>query len=517
MSKQKTLVRRERRFEVGDLTGFDAIVSRVGSEDAEYFAELIDFSRAGVKFSLPFFARFDELLKIRFVFKHSNLKYVGTGRVRHIRNVGDKRWLVGCSIDPELTEEVVSFLAKRTNQERRRYHRIDVDGTGELVRQGTIEGCLAHVINISEGGFCLLAEKQQEPGQQVDFRIRNKHGALENIAARVRWQNELDGRFRIGCGYANTEAYEKLIDCLTFQESHGEGDEKISWFVAAVACLAMFLPPICFFLLDSNSPGETQPVLAVSRSAVDEPVSDLAIAPAESRESPFWPTEMPKELPIPAELVTVGSDSEISKEISFLDVPSKALATQQQPDSQPTAEVPVPMEFERLDREQDVKIMANDGRPLPAVETEPDNADEWATTPLFTDPTDQPSTFWMSAVPDLSATETLPVLSDRRPIRRNETAATAPLDLGSVDTSPGTPSSRRDSPPRSRTTLAKPPRSISFQSRQRSNKKAALRTPEHTDTPSFEPDGSSRRRRHDRPPMVPSEVIRKIRMSDPPD
>ena len=252
MSNEKPFVRRERRFEVGDLTGFDAIVSRAGSDESVFFAELIDFSRTGVKFALPFCARFDEMLYILFEFKHSNLKYEGKGRVRHIRNIKDKCWHVGCSIDPPLTEEVISFLAKRTNQERRRYHRIEVDAVGSLVRQGTIEGCEAQIINISEGGFCLLVEKEQDPGQRVDFRIANKLGDEEKIAARVRWQKKIDGGFRIGCGYADSSSYEKLVNCLSFDESAAESEDKISWYVAAAAMLVMFLPPLSYFLFGSK-------------------------------------------------------------------------------------------------------------------------------------------------------------------------------------------------------------------------------------------------------------------------
>ncbi len=282
METESNLRQRERRFEVADLAGFDAIVTRADAEDSQFFAELIDFSRMGVKFSLPFFAKFDEVLDIQFKLKNSDLHYVGQGRVRHIRNIEENRWHVGCSLDPPLPDEVVGFLAKSTDQERRRFQRMDVgQHQGCLRRQGRLEGCEATLLNFSEGGLCLRVAQEHRTGERVDFVIENKAGHEETIAARIRWQSEVEDGFRLGCSFADTLSYQKLAECVAEKKAVA-GGESIKWYVAFAAILVMFIPPLSYVLIGFNAPVARQETVA---AASDDKISN----PHPSNDSPDTP------------------------------------------------------------------------------------------------------------------------------------------------------------------------------------------------------------------------------------
>ncbi|MEM9412013.1 MAG: PilZ domain-containing protein [Planctomycetota bacterium] len=255
MNIKKRFINRERRFEIETMEGFDVVVRRVGTEreDAAFFAEIVDFSRTGMKFNLPFCARFDELLDFELEFQdREDLEYNGRGRVRHLRKIDDQRWQVGCSIEPCLTEEVISYLARCTNQERRRNDRGDIYGEGRIKRQGQMEYDFAQVKNLSRGGFCLVVEQGYEVGERIDFVTEDSDDQEIKVAARIRWQEKLGEFFEIGCGFADTDSYDQLIECFGEEEEEVETD-RVNWLVVSAALLALIFPTLSYFLLASSS------------------------------------------------------------------------------------------------------------------------------------------------------------------------------------------------------------------------------------------------------------------------
>ena len=252
-TNNNSFVNREKRFEVTDKRSFDTLVSRAGAEDSLFYGELIDFSRNGMKLNVPFFARFDEILKVRFTFKSTDLAYAGNLRVRHLRNVDENSWQVGCSCDPPLPEEVISYFAAQNHQERRNNNRQDVKGIGFVRRQGSVETCDAEILNISEGGFCLSVSESYEVGERIDFTVFNSEGNQEAVEGRVRWQQENDNVYQIGCSFAASESYPNLMTCLSPAEDEMHESESFPTHLLAAAMLAMILPSIMYFFLHLNN------------------------------------------------------------------------------------------------------------------------------------------------------------------------------------------------------------------------------------------------------------------------
>lgn len=255
MQQEQSFINREKRFEIIDKAGFDTIVSRAGSEDGLFYAELIDFSRSGMKLNVPFFARFDEILKIHFDFKNCDFSYSGNLRVRHIRTIDENTWQVGCSSDPPLPEDLVSHFAEQNEQERRRFRRIDADGEGLLRREGSVATCEAQVINVSEGGFCLEIPRSHDIGERVDLSFPELDQE-ETIGGRVRWQKAVQGGFRVGCSFTNAESYDAIKKCVVMESGQQEPLDSFSPWLIAAALLAMLLPSLTYFLVHHGTSAE---------------------------------------------------------------------------------------------------------------------------------------------------------------------------------------------------------------------------------------------------------------------
>lgn len=395
LSIDDTFVQREKRFEVNELVGFDAIVSRAGDDQSLYYANLIDFSRTGGKFELPFCARFDELLKIKFDLKESDLKYSGDCRVRHMRNVGENRWHVGCSLDPPIPEDVIAHLAKRTNQERRRHPRFDIFGEGKLRRQGTQETCEAVIRNISRGGFCLMVPNEHPVGENVDFVVAENDASdteLEsgsqapeklNIGARIRWQSHTSDGFMLGCSFVDAASYSKLVDCLTDNED--QKIDKTSWLVVTAAVASLLFPIISSFLASHkkpNQPNINKPVVQVESKFEQDANADVVKSKPQNNDTIDDNGSEPLVSPDAVETVTTDVKASLSNdELAMVE----------------KTESPVPSEKQLVDNranqpEQSTKKETIDTKSVtrPEFESEPETVPEFTKDGIPTVLTKQP-------------------------------------------------------------------------------------------------------------------------------
>ena len=289
VSEQKDFVNREKRFEVNEMVGFDAIISRAGADESKFYADLIDFSRTGMKLNVPFCTRFNEVLLLNMEFSEELHEYIGRCRVRHIRSLDDSQWQVGCSIDPPLPTSLIEHLAKSTNQERRKYSRITLNNEVEVRRQGNVDSVFARITNMSKGGFCLLAESSLEVGEKIDLVAQSRNGEDRSFAAKIRWKTEAYDGSEVGCSFVEASAYQEMVECfgVKFEEAR-----KLSWLdpewevpawgIVAAAFFALVLPAFTFFLLNTSDHHANTAVASNSQTQV-ETVSELddqiAIAP----------------------------------------------------------------------------------------------------------------------------------------------------------------------------------------------------------------------------------------------
>jgi hypothetical protein len=256
MEPERDFVRREERFCVADLQDIQVVVRRMDVEDSkEFYADLIDFSRKGVKLKMTFCVQFEEHLMIRFEFANSDLTYEGVACVRHMRSDAEQTWQVGCSIEPLVPDEIINYLATASGKERRRYPRKTLALDGAVLRQGNLDGSTAELQNFSDGGFCIQVPRSYEIGERIKLRLQNIDGYPETIAARIRWQSEIDDGYRIGCSFADSEGFEKLLLCVpeTVLPEGLSREDQVRWYVVAATLLALFLPPLVSLFLQNGS------------------------------------------------------------------------------------------------------------------------------------------------------------------------------------------------------------------------------------------------------------------------
>ncbi len=249
-NNQKLYLEREHRFSVVDLKNISVSVQRSeenGGEECS--ADLLDFSRKGVKLLLPISVRFEETVKLDFKFQNSEITYSGLAQIRHIRSDENQGWQVGCSVQPSIADEVISFLASSSGKERRRHPRIPVSGQGTLQRQGETEATKVKLQNISEGGFCLSVPNHHNVGERVKLEILNWEDELQVIDSEIRWQvSTLLGYF-VGCSFTEVDGFEKIANCVVETRPRSS---SINRFVMALAIVTMLLPSMVYLMTYSN-------------------------------------------------------------------------------------------------------------------------------------------------------------------------------------------------------------------------------------------------------------------------
>ena len=290
---QKDFTNREKRFEVNEMVGFDAVGCRAGNDESQFHADVVDFSRRGIKLNLPFCARFNEVLILGLVFEGSEeLDYTGKCRVRHMRNLNEQLWQVGCSLDPPLPQETIEHLAKSTDQERRQFARLSLAGDGIVRRQATSEFCDAHATNMSRGGFCLLVDTEFEIGEMIDFVACCEAGVEHRIAAKVRWVEQKGEQLFAGCSFIDPDSYNSLTACFDVTDNSSlasQLSDVVGWKTVAAAFIALLLPSIsCFLLGSSANENEKQQLASMTgaESAIVIPIekSSGLSAPADNQE-----------------------------------------------------------------------------------------------------------------------------------------------------------------------------------------------------------------------------------------
>ena len=127
---QTNIIERPHRFAISEIPPLQTIVRRIAvdstAEEAhnddsqlEFYSDMVDFSCKGIKIALPFQASFQERLAIRLEFAEADYHFKTEAIVRHIRLDGE-RWVAGCSIQPDLPDFVLDYLANVSGKDRRR-------------------------------------------------------------------------------------------------------------------------------------------------------------------------------------------------------------------------------------------------------------------------------------------------------------------------------------------------------------------------------------------------------------
>ena len=231
-------VEREKRFSVQDLK-LEVIVNRVDREDSSeyYFANVVNVSRRGMKLRVPCRLRFGEKIQIRLVSTDDDLHYFGVGTILRVRSNSEDTWEISCSLETELHPELMDSIVSDAGEERRKQPRLPFDRDVFLQREGAIAFVPAQVVNVSEGGFCIVAPESIGTNQRLKFQIENSNGKRKQVVGDVCWQAKSDKGYRIGCSFVDARSHKALID-----GGQSNAVEKVSWILVGSAVLALAFP-----------------------------------------------------------------------------------------------------------------------------------------------------------------------------------------------------------------------------------------------------------------------------------
>jgi c-di-GMP-binding flagellar brake protein YcgR len=218
MSEKTALIdRREPRYQVTRARAVRVIIERASGITQETLeAELSDLSPSGAKLRVesPTKVQFQEAILLRLESPDIGLNLTIHAKVCWIRGSAGDTWTLGCTFSPSLPEHCIQELFNRGLLERRRNNRRSV--RGQAVARWELDAAATNVglLDISSGGFSVLAPKPAKPGSRMSLRPEKWRGNDAEVTARVQWLLRVDGGFVIGCEFCDSRDFVRLRDTV---------------------------------------------------------------------------------------------------------------------------------------------------------------------------------------------------------------------------------------------------------------------------------------------------------------
>jgi len=118
--------------------------------------------------------------------------------------------LLICSFEPQIPERILEQLGTKSLDDRRTHERVSTElDIAASCEMGNARIPI-HLINFSEGGFCLKSSVPLKPHSRILLRMQSVmgHEAKEDhILAKSRWQVESNGDHIVGCEFLDPDSY----------------------------------------------------------------------------------------------------------------------------------------------------------------------------------------------------------------------------------------------------------------------------------------------------------------------
>ncbi len=244
---------RETRFRLSEQHGARVTVSVDDGSTPPFAAALFDISRTGIKFRARASLRFEQRIELHVAIDAIDTDLDVAALVRWLRPLSNDEWIVGCSLEPSLPDEIVTKLAMATGTDRRHASRlaihVEAPATWELGGPG--DSAPVTLCNISTGGFGVRCDGTQEIGQRVVVHLRREDGSEIDIQGQTKWKERTSEGCVVGCAFLNRRSFEALRDYtgVEFEEEqvaairprHRKPQRMRGWFVVALL-LAILWP-----------------------------------------------------------------------------------------------------------------------------------------------------------------------------------------------------------------------------------------------------------------------------------
>jgi hypothetical protein len=222
MSAQvQRLLGREVRYQVADAKAIDVRVeTSPAGKCAKLKTELIDMSQGGVRLrsKTPLVA--GDLLTITVSFKGLNgvsKPLIIGGQVCWTTPARNGRCYVGCSIEPAIPQVLLDHLAASRILERRFDERQETSITLPAQWECDPTEVSASILNISDGGMCLLISQMRNVGDRIRLTIFDENDKPAYVHTTVCWQIDTDDGHVLGCDFDDRAAYLRLKQVADLQ------------------------------------------------------------------------------------------------------------------------------------------------------------------------------------------------------------------------------------------------------------------------------------------------------------
>ena len=225
MSAQvQTLLNRELRYRVVKARTIDVEAETdSGGECAKLEAELIDISQGGLRLRSKAPIAAGDLLTITVSFKGltgvSNPLII-RGQVCRTTPAREGRYL-GCTIEPTIPQVLLENLAASGILERRCDGRQETSITLPAKWECDQTELSASILNISDGGMCLLISKMKNIGNRLRLTLFDEDAEPAYVVITVCWQIATDDGHVLGCKFEDGTAYLRLKHVADRQAARG--------------------------------------------------------------------------------------------------------------------------------------------------------------------------------------------------------------------------------------------------------------------------------------------------------
>ena len=214
MSAQvQRLLGREVRYRVVNARTIDVRVETdSGGECAKLEAELIDISQGGVRLRSKAPIAAGDMLTIKVSFRSltrvSNPLII-RGQVCRTTPAREGCYL-GCAIEPTIPQVLLENLAASGILERRSDGRQETSITLPAKWECDQTEVSASILNISDGGMCLLISKMNNVGDRLRLTLLDEDAEPAYVLITVCWQIATDDGHVLGCEFEDRAAYLRL-------------------------------------------------------------------------------------------------------------------------------------------------------------------------------------------------------------------------------------------------------------------------------------------------------------------
>jgi hypothetical protein len=310
------------RYQIGEQHAARVRLKRCDSADStEFDAELIDISRGGTKLRVATCLKFEESVGLKIEIPSVDLNCYVLATVRHIREAGAGRWVIGCSVDPPLEERAIARIVTQAAVDRRRWPRYPISLAVSVRRQLDLVDNAAVMTNLSQGGFCVRLSAPCEADERIRVVVAGSAQGNTVIEARAQWQMETTQGFLAGCAFLRPDDYH-IVRAAASSVAAGVASRaprpvrrplvRMSVASACGACAVILAAANDLFV---GAPADSlrasaEPQQAVAAAATSPALSAMLEASPASAAEPAWRewTDDSGQFRVMAVLLSVGED-----------------------------------------------------------------------------------------------------------------------------------------------------------------------------------------------------------------